>query len=347
MERAFLFPAGRYFASCHAATVCDLPGGDLLCAWFAGTHEGHADVAIWLARWSQGAWGQPYVVADAPETPLWNPVLFRDAQGIVWLFYKVAPTIPAWTGAYLRSGDGGCTWSAPAYLPAGLLGPIKNKPITLSNGEILCPTSSESWRRWACWVEISGDGGTAWRKHGPIAPPPDWAPEAEAAQGDDLVSAAWDATRVALRLPQHTHGVIQPAAWEWAPGRVELLMRATPDIGVICRASSPDYGRTWGPLRRTAISNPNSGLDLARLRDGRLILACNPVAEGRTPLALLLSEDNGERWPWRLDLETAPGEYSYPSLIQAADGRVHCVYTHRRERIAHVALWPEEIGGGR
>ena len=39
-----------------------------------------------------------------------------------------------------------------------------------------------------------------------------------------------------------------------------------------------------------------------------------------------------------LDLETAPGEYSYPAVIQAADGRVHITYTWKREKIRHVVL---------
>jgi predicted neuraminidase len=45
-----------------------------------------------------------------------------------------------------------------------------------------------------------------------------------------------------------------------------------------------------------------------------------------------------------MDLETGPGEYSYPSIIQASDGRVHVVYTWRRERIQHVVVDPDEIG---
>lgn len=343
MLREFLFEAGRHFSSCHAATVAEAADGDLLCAWFAGTHEGSPDVAIWMARRHQGVWGEPAIVADVPGVPLWNPVLFCDVRNTLWLFYKIAPSIPAWTGAYLRSYDHGHTWNAPILLPAGLLGPSKNKPITLSNGDILSPTSCETWRSWAAWVEISTDDGETWQRVGPLAAPLGWLEGQAFPSGEGATSVVWDAEQGALRLPQATHGVIQPTAWEWAPGRVRMLMRATATIGAVCLADSLDYSRTWSPLRRTNIPNPNSGLDAVRLADGRIVLACNPTREGRTPLALLVSYDNGETWPVHLDLETVPGEYSYPSIIQGRDGRIHCVYTHRRERIAYVSLAPEEL----
>ena len=92
-----------------------------------------------------------------------------------------------------------------------------------------------------------------------------------------------------------------------------------------------------------AIPNPNSGLDAVRLQDGRILLACNPTPEGRSPLAVLVSEDNGTTWPHRIDLETGAGEYAYPAIIQAADGRVHVAATHRRERIMHYTLELEEL----
>jgi predicted neuraminidase len=84
-------------------------------------------------------------------------------------------------------------------------------------------------------------------------------------------------------------------------------------------------------------------LDAVRLADGRIVLACNPVREGRTPLSLLTSSDNGETWPWRSDLETEPGEYSYPSIIQASDGRIHVVYTHLRTQIRHAVLEMDDL----
>lgn len=372
-----IFAPSPAYPSCHAATIVDLPGGDLLAAWFAGSHEGHPDVGIWLARHTGGRWSVPQQVAAEPGVPCWNPVLFRDAGGTLWLFYKVAPTIPAWAGVYIRSHDGGRTWSPPTVLPAGLLGPAKNKPLTLANGDLLCPTSAEAWQTWACWVEISCDGGRTWAKHGPVTAPealtPAPLPSGErgdmprqhmplsgAGEGlgrglecrggarskDEPVSATWDADARELRLPQEFPGVIQPTVWEYAPGRLRMLMRSTRRVGAVCASASDDYGRTWSPAVPTAIPNPNSGLDAVRLADGRIVLACNPVPEGRTPLSLLVSADNGETWPVRIDLETGEGEYSYPSIIQAADGRIHIVYTWRRTTIRHAALGPNELMQG-
>jgi predicted neuraminidase len=145
-------------------------------------------------------------------------------------------------------------------------------------------------------------------------------------------------------MPQQHFGVIQPTVWEYAPGRLKMLMRATQRVGFVCSACSDDYGRTWSAASRTDIPCPNSGLDAVRLADGRIVLACNPIPEGRTPLSLLMSEDNGDSWPWRLDLETEPGEYSYPSIIQASDGKIHVVYTYRRMHIQHVVLGQDMLG---
>ena len=332
-----IFTASSAFASCHAATLVEPVEGELLAAWFGGTHEGHPDVAIWMAHYDGTRWSEPFQVADEPEVPLWNPVLFRDPTGTIWLFYKVGPSVPSWTGMYIRSQDGGRSWSEPTMLPAGLLGPAKNKPITLRSGVILCGTSHEAWQNWACWVERSQDGGRTWTKHGPIT-----APDHHPGRGP-VVSARWDPAAQTLILPEGHRGVIQPTIWEYAPNRLRMLMRATRQVGAICVTDSDDGGCTWSPTRLTEIPNPNSGLDAVRLADGRIVLACNPTREGRTPLSLLASADNGASWPWRRDLETGEGEYSYPSIIQTTDGLIHLVYTYRRTHIQHVIIDPDLI----
>ena len=335
-----IFASNPIAPSCHAATIVEAAPGIFLAAWFAGTYEGHPDVAIWSARHRDGVWADPVKIADEPGVPHFNPLLFRDRTGRLWLFYKIGPSVPTWTGVYLTSFDGGDSWTRPVMLPAGLIGPAKNKPITLSNGDILCGTSSETWQSWACWVEVSADDGRSWTKHGPIVAP---GAGAYQAGNDTVVSAVWDEASGKLLLPQQFAGVIQPTLWEFAPGRVKMLMRSTQRVGCVCASTSDDYGRTWSPVERTSIPNPNSGLDAVRLRDGRIVLVCNPVREGRTPLAVLVSDDNGATWPRRVDLETAPGEYSYPSVIQADDGRVHVVATHQRVQIFHYVLESDEL----
>jgi predicted neuraminidase len=335
-----IFTRNPVAPSCHAATIVEAAPGRFLAAWFAGTHEGHPDVAIWLARCERDGWSEPATVADEPGVSHYNPLLFRESAGTLWLFYKIGVSVPTWTGMYRQSSDDGRSWSPPVMLPAGLIGPAKNKPITLSNGDILCGTSHETWGSWACWVEASSDGGRSWAKHGPIAPP--GAGQYDAGT-ETVVSAVWDEATGKLVLPREFAGVIQPTLWEYAPGRVKMLMRSTQRVGCVCASTSDDYGRTWSPVERTSIPNPNSGLDAVRLRDGRIVLVCNPVRDGRTPLAVLVSDDNGATWPRRVDLETAPGEYSYPSVIQADDGRVHVVATHQRVRIFHYVLESDEL----
>lgn len=137
--------------------------------------------------------------------------------------------------------------------------------------------------------------------------------------------------------------MIQPTVWEYAPGHIKMLMRATQRVGFVCAACSEDYGRTWSPASVTDIPCPNSGLDAVHLADGRIVLACNPTREGRSPLSLLMSEDNGATWPWRKELESGPGEYSYPSIIQSTDGKLHLVYTHQRRHTKHVAFDPDDF----
>lgn len=122
-----------------------------------------------------------------------------------------------------------------------------------------------------------------------------------------------------------------------------MLLRSTQSIGCICVADSADGGETWSSARPTSLPNPNSGIDAVRLADGRIVLCHNPVESGRTPLVLSVSEDDGDTWREAVVLESGPGEYSYPAVVQAADGALHVTYTWRRERIAHVEVTASDL----
>lgn len=294
------------FESCHASTVVETAEGDFLAAWFGGLHEGARDVAIWMARWSGGKWSPPAKVAFEPGVPSWNPVLFRGEDNRIWLFYKFGPSPDTWTGAYKISSDGGKSWSDPIRLPAGMLGPIKDKPIILMNGDVVAGTSVESYQSWSAWIERSTDGGRTWMKHGPIV------------------------------IPQQPYGLIQPTLVELRPNQLRLFARSRQ--GFIYTADSADGGRTWTEARPTPLPNPNSGIDCVRLKDGKILMVYNNTSSGRSPLSVAISRDGGENWAPFADLETGPGEFSYPAVIQASNGDVHITYTWKRERIKQVVI---------
>ncbi len=74
----------------HGSTVVELPNGDILAAWFQGSGERWADdVAIMGARLKAGKqkWSKPFVMADVPEFPDINPILFLDPRGRLWLMW--------------------------------------------------------------------------------------------------------------------------------------------------------------------------------------------------------------------------------------------------------------------
>ncbi len=136
---------------CHASTIAEIPGG-MIAAWFGGQHEKNPDVGIWVSRYKNGSWTEPIEVADGVQSdtmryPCWNPVLFQPESGPLMLFYKVGPDPRNWWGMLKTSEDGGKTWSKASKLGMGplghLIGPVKNKPVQLEDGSILCPSSTE------------------------------------------------------------------------------------------------------------------------------------------------------------------------------------------------------------
>ncbi len=311
LTRQFVYHSAP-FPECHASTLVETPAG-LVAAWFGGTREKHPDVGIWVSRLERGVWSAPVEVADGVQPsgerhPCWNPVLFQPRTGPLQLYYKVGPSPSTWWGMVRTSSDAGRTWSDARRLPEGILGPIKNKPVQLGDGTILSPTSTED-DGWRVHFERSVDGGATWSRTGPLN------------DGREI-------------------GAIQPSVLLHPGGRLQALGRSRQ--GRVFEIGSEDAGRTWGPMTLTALPNPNSGTDAVTLADGRHLLVYNHTPRGRSPLNVAISTD-GRTWQAAAVLEDQPGEYSYPAVIQSADGHVHITYTHRRQRIRHVELDPARL----
>jgi len=313
LKSEFLFPLdNKPTPQCHASTLAESQGA-LVTAWFGGTAEGKPDVGIWLSSHSGNGWSPAREVADGKETagkqfPCWNPVLFQPTQGPLFLFYKVGPSPSAWWGMLKTSNNGGKTWSPARPLPPEILGPIKNKPVELADGTFLCPTSREN-DGWRVHFERSSDGGQTWKA-----------------------------------TPDVNNGVlfsaIQPTLLQHSAGRLQALCRT--QQGHITQVWSEDGGLTWSPMTALDLPNPNSGIDAVTLRDGTFLLVYNHTPRGRSPLNVAISQD-GKTWKTALTLEHQPGEYSYPAVIQSADGRVHITYTYQRLDIRHVVVDPAQL----
>jgi predicted neuraminidase len=316
---------GASYPQCHASTIVETSPGRLAAAWFGGTREGAPDVGIWLARYDGRRWQEATEVANGSQPngtrhPTWNPVLFKPPDGPLRLFYKVGPSPGAWWGMVQTSPDEGVTWGAAQRLPAPLLGPIKNKPVILSDGTWLSASSTEGTPTgWRAHVEISRDEGHTWQFIGPI----------------DQGTSSLDA--------------IQGTVLFHRGGRLQALLRTR--NGVIATTWSSDAGRSWSPLAPSGLPNPNSGIDAVTLRDGRHLLVYNHVAPPpglssgpRCPLNVAISRD-GVEWRMVLTLEDQPlpDGYAYPAVIQTSDGLVHVTYTWNRRRIKHVVLDPNAL----
>ena len=310
------------FPSCHASTLAETPSG-LVAAWFGGTAERNPDVCIYVARHTAGHWTAPVAVADGVgfatnRLPTWNPVLFQPTNGPLLLFYKVGPSPAKWWGMMTTSTNDGQTWSAPTRLPAGILGPIKNKPVQLPNGDILCGSSTEGDGGWRVHFERTRDFGKTWTATPPVN-------------------------------DGKTIGAIQPSLLFLTNGSLEAVGRTHNDK--VFQIGSDDGGATWGKMALLDLPNPDSGTDAVTLRDGRQLLVYNHNVrtgsnnKGRSPLNVALSND-GLTWHPVLVLEDdpdAPSGFAYPAVIQTGDGLVHITYTWERRRIKHVVLDPARL----
>lgn len=299
------------FPQCHASTIVETKAG-LVAAWFGGTREKNPDVGIWVSRRENGQWTPPVEVANGVVSagqryPAWNPVLFQPSQGPLLLYYKVGPSPREWWGLQKTSLDNGKTWGPATRLPEGILGPIKNKPIELRDGTILSGSSTEH-DGWRVHMERGIRHGSRWTKTPPLN-------------------------------TKSEMGVIQPGLLRFGD-RIQILCRS--QQGKIASATSVDEGKTWSRFTLLDLPNPNSGIDTVSLRDGRGLLVYNATPRGRSPLNVAVSS-NGEDWNNVITLEDQPGEYSYPAVIQTADGHVHITYTWKRQRVRHVVLDPKKF----
>ena len=308
----------------HVPSLCELPDGRLMAAWYTGSRELASDVVIVIATKSAdpaSPWEAPRIAVSAasasselrrPVGKVGNAVVFADADGRLFLVYVTMPS-GGWATSALNlktSADGGASWTPSRRLvldPFFNLGTlVKNKPLPLASGGFLLPISHEQIARTADLLWLGEDpAGT-------------------------------------LRLrttPLRGSRFFQPALIALDRSRAVAMLRSARAGGNVGVATSGDGGARWSEVRPAALPNPDSGLDAILLANGRVLLAFNDEKFGRSNLSLAVSDDGGSNWRRVAVVEDEPGaELSYPFLLRSSTGRVHLVYTWKRRAIKHVTF---------
>ncbi len=291
----------------HASSIGEMPNGDLLIAWVGGSKEAARDTAIIASRRRKGeaTWGVRVVVSSNVDQGHANPVLFVDDQRTVWLFYSelIGAGQLCLSKVFSRtSNDSGMTWGPPKSAVDSLCLLGRNKPIMLRSGEWLLPLYWEAIFQSRMW-------------------------------GSTNRGASWSEKSAVITLPSTN---LQPAVVQCGDGSLFALMRNGSDSGFSWEARSKDCGATWKTKERPDIPNPGSALDMIRLASDDFLLVCNPSTIERTPIAALISSDEGKTWSAPKPLETGQPQLSYPSVVQTSDGTIHVSYSHRLAHIQHV-----------
>lgn len=349
----------------HASNLLQLPGGDLLCAWFGGSQEGLSDISIYFSRLSRGskAWSQPQKISNDPGRSEQNPVLFaRPDTTELWLLYtaQAAGNQDQAVVRYQVSGDGGELWSTARNLFEDV-GLFIRQPITvLKDGTWVLPAwycRTPPGYRWIGNDDISvikytKDSGQTWHE----------------------------------REVPNSKGAVHMNIKSLANGSYIAFYRSRWADNIFTSTSLDCL--TWSEPMPTTLPNPNSGICFEVLSDGRLIIIYNNSAfeigqakrEGlydditpeddkrenqptetkeaiwgvpRKTLTVGVSSDEGKTWKSKV-LQEGDGfcmtnnsrtrenrELSYPSIWIERDGEkdvVDVAFTFWRQRIKFFRL---------
>ncbi len=357
----FIFPLQEKHV--HGSTIVVCPNGDLLVAWFEGSGERSAnDVRIRGARLRRGErrWSAVFDMADTPNMPDCNPVLFIDARQRLHLVW-IAVIANRWEMSLLRhristdyQQEGAPVWQWQDVI---LLRPGDEFAEATRKGFAELPEPDLAWAEYAppyerMLIEAARDPkkrelGWMTRTHpltlpgGRILLP--------------LYSDGYNFSLIAISddggdtwrpsLPIIGRGNVQPTLLLRVDGSIVAYMRDNGDApGRIMLSTSRDNGESWTVARDGEIPNPGSSVVALALTDGRWALVYNDTEKGRHRLAIALSDDEGRSWKWKRYLDRAgPGEakFHYPAVVQTPDGRIHVTYTYQvkaGKTIKHVSL---------
>ncbi|GFM69416.1 glycosyl hydrolase [Pseudomonas cichorii] len=353
------------YAQNHAANLHELADGTLLCTWFAGTQEGMADIFVLLSRRDPqtGVWSEPQKLSEDATRSEQNPILFQAPGGPLWLIWTAQISGNQETAIIRRrlSQDQGKTWGPIETLfdEAGTF--VRQPPAVLDNGDWVLPVwycitgPGEKWvgNHDISAVMISSDQGVTWSRHD--VPDSTGCVHMNVHQLPDgsllgLFRSRWADFIYSTRSNDRGRTWSAPTPTELPNNNssIQFVRLATDELALVYNpVSAEGHSQRRASLYDEIEDEGDDRVTPGARSDGKAAIWGIP----RAPMSLAVSRDGGHSWPTRLDIELGDGfcltnnsqeklnrEFSYPSIIQAADGSLHVAFTYFRQKIKHVHL---------
>lgn len=296
------------------------PGGRLWVSFFSGGEKEPGpgnEVLLTTRRKSGGAWCGPRVMASPPgEARAYDPSLWHDPSGRLWLFYNIADPgsveLSVWAATSDDSSSERPEWSRPFKIE--LEAPFAfrlNKPIVVSSGEWILPVTwaGEKPRGWfpargqLQGAAVSSDLGLTWKLYGGVEAP---------------------------------HWALENMIVELSCGRLWMLIRT--GSGFLWESFSGDGGKSWSEGAPTNIVNPGTRFFIGRLSSGRLLFINTFRPDERRGLSACLGLPGNET-SFGKGIELDHGEkVSYPDAVEGADGLIYAVHDRDRHGAGEIVL---------
>jgi len=367
-----------YCVQSHASNIMPLDNGDFLCVWFAGTQEGIADISIYMSRLGKGetTWSEPVKVSDDSTRSEQNPILFSAPDGKLWLLYTAQKSGNQDTAIvrYRISKDNGYTWGEIKTLfdTPGTF--IRQPIVVLDNGDWIVPIfycRVMPGKKWVgdddtSAVKISTDSGKTWTEF--------QVPNSTGCVHMNIEKLD-DGTLLALYRSRWADNIYMSGSKDNGRTWTEPVPTELPNNNSSIQFTKLRNGHLAMVFNNiSAASSKERRLSLydeiededttAEEEKPAVVVEIDPNKKTtfwgtpRSPMTIAISEDNGKTWPYKRDIEIGDGycmtnnskeklnrEYSYPSIKQTSDGKIHVTFTYFRQTIKYVRVTEEWVRG--
>ena len=293
-----LVPYKRY----GAPTMVELKDGRILIAYNNWTELGllrdfsPANITARISDDGGRTWGRPFILEENTSVVgrMGPPSLLRLQNGDIGFFYSELNGYDDYSWYFESSSDEAKTWSGRVQISKEKAYYVMNnhRVIQLTSGRLLAPisyvpdVSKRSQFSWEGFCYYSDDNGRTWGR-----------------------------SKGQIRMPKYPVGVQEPGLIELKDGSVMMIIRNAQQR--VYKSISRDRGETWSePRPIEELIAPVSPATIMRIPStGDLAIVWNYSPKVRTPLAIAISQDEGNTWGKIKFLETDYYSYAYIAFL--------------------------------